>query len=412
MRAKRTDGPLSGDALISLYDTLIGLASTGEAIGDILEAAARSLRTGLAYINPDGDVLFAKSSPADFQEKMRFYPLQEVCRLYDVEEIPEEDGRAGHLVFQEASVRERSLVPPVRLAVQVYFSARKARVRRRQQRVDDFLLGLLDNPRDEIAPTEIAAAFDAIGVRFAGGVQVVVGYTRREGRSGKPADDAPSASFFRRLDARFRTFSRDYISSLRDDLFVAAISPPSSSSLSALTSNLTEISTHVATRHCDGAIPSGLHLGFGSAKSDASEIATCCREAAKAVRLTLATGERRFISTWDDLGAFKLICRISESGDALAFCRDTLKSIAFPGLEKRDELFETLLALEKNSWNLREVARKTFYHHNTIKNRYHKIEEILGRDLSDPETRFDISFAIRILLSTSLIHGSMEGDRL
>ena len=407
MRVKRAEKPVSDEALVSLYDALIGLASTGEAIGDILEAAARSVRTGIAYINPDGDVLSAKSSPADFQEKMRFYPMQEICRLYDVEEIPEEDGRAGRLVFQDASVRERRLVPPVRLAVQVHFSARRARVRRRQQRVDDFLLGMLDNLRGDIAPNEIAAAFNAMGVHFAGGVQVVVGYIRR---GEQPTNGEFGAGFFLRLDARFRTFSRDYISSIRDDLFVAAISPPSSSSLSALTSNLAEISTHVATRHYDGAIPPGVHLGFGNAKSDASEVAVCCREAAKAVQLALATGERRFISTWDDLGAFKLICRISEFDDAFAFCKDTLKSIAFPGLGKRDELFETLIALEKNNWNLREVARKTFYHHNTIKNRYHRIEEILGKNLSDPETRFDISFAIRILQSTSL-DGSMEGDR-
>ena len=398
MRAKRTEEPLSDDALVSLYDALVGLASTGEAIGDILETAARGVRTGIAYINPDGDVLSAKSSPADFQEKMRFYPVQEIRRLYDVEEIPEEDGRAGCLVFQNMPVRERRLVPPVRLAVQVHFSARRARVRRRQQRVDDFLLGMLDNPHGEIAVQEIAAAFSAMGVHFEGGVQVVVGYVRRGGES---ASDERDANFFLHLDARFRNFSRDYISSIRDDLFAAAISPPSSSSLSALTPNLAEISTHVAVRHYDGEIPSNLYLGFGNAKADATEVATCCREAAKAVHLALATGERRFISTWDALGAFKLICKISESGDALAFCRDTLKSIAFPGLEKRDELFETLIALEKNSWNLREVARKTFYHHNTIKNRYHRIEEILGRDLADPETRFDISLAIRILQISS-----------
>jgi purine catabolism regulator len=128
-------------------------------------------------------------------------------------------------------------------------------------------------------------------------------------------------------------------------------------------------------------------------------LSECYKEALITLGISKARGFLDFITGWNDLGSLKLIGRVAADREAKEFCLSVLKDIADGASKESKSLLDTLIFLEKNNWNLREVARKMFYHHNTIKHRYSKIQEIIGRDMSSAETRFDISLAIRILQS-------------
>ncbi|MDL2263783.1 helix-turn-helix domain-containing protein [Synergistaceae bacterium OttesenSCG-928-I11] len=377
--------------LTFLYEELVGLASGGESLDAVLEAASRSMRQGVAYVDPDGVVLSAHSDRDDFVEKVRFLPLNELKRLYTAIPLHEAGDRTGHLILQHGGAESERHMAALRLAVRVYWNIRDAGSRKLRIYAEKFLKKL----PDRTVPEELEDDFRAMKVDFSAGIQVIVGAFVE---TSEDAFRGEHRRFFERLDARLRNVSRNYISRLSNQKgrnYVAVISPPRSTDLRSLTKNLVEICTHEAARHYGEAVP-GVALAVGAPRENPLDIQACCREAQKTLQISLRRGASRLVVAWDELGSFKLISHIASLEEATAFCRRTLKSIALPGFGD-DELLETLVQLDRNNWNLREVSRKMFYHHNTIKNRYARIQEIVGEDLSDAETRFHISLAIRIL---------------
>lgn len=47
------------------------------------------------------------------------------------------------------------------------------------------------------------------------------------------------------------------------------------------------------------------------------------------------------------------------------------------------------------NWNLREASEQLYIHYNTMKNRYHKIQEVMGVSLDNMEERLEVEFAIK-----------------
>lgn len=387
MRTRRNE--IRPDELTDAYGVLIGLSSAGESMDALLEAAARLTRCGLAYIGPNGDIVAVKGDDQDFHEKIRFLPLIELRRLYRVEPNREREDAVGHLVVQQLPTAAEPLLDPLQLAIRVYFNLRNTKSRRILQYAEKFL----DKLPDGIEEHDLEHYFRIMKIDFSAGILVMAGARRAD------ADPEKGFRFFERLDARLRNFSRKYISRLSetpDRQLLCAISPPGSSDLKSLTRNLTEICSHEIARHYGDERP-GVCIALGRAKENPLEIRACSREALVALRLSAYVAPDRVIASWDELGAYKLVSRISTDEYAKIFCRETLRALASPKLREGGELMETLVSLDESNWNLREVSRKMFYHHNTIKHRYAKIQEILEADLSDAETRFRISLALRIL---------------
>lgn len=372
--------------IAAAYDLLVGMASNGESLNNILEAAAALAGQSVAYLNSDGDVISispASPSQSSFHEKVRFYPLLELQRFFDVVAVREADERIGHIILQKGIKGLEEVVPAIRLAIQVYLNARSDT----QNKIRKFAEKFLQKLPDSIRADELEEHFKAMCVDFSAGIQVV-------------AATADEINFLRRLNSRLHNFSRNQISIVKKRRLLSVLSPPSSSDLASLTRNLAEICSHVASKHYSGEPPSDVRIAFGGARRDRMEIVECTREALRTLHILKTEVTSDFIKAWDDLGSLRLICKIASDESAIRFCKDTLKTVGFSEFSEKDELLDTLVMLEKNNWNLREVARKMFYHHNTIKHRYEKIQEIIGENLSDPGTRFNISLAIRILKCT------------
>ena len=64
---------------------------------------------------------------------------------------------------------------------------------------------------------------------------------------------------------------------------------------------------------------------------------------------------------------------------------------------------ETLVTVIDENWNLKQTSEKMFLHYNTLKKRFIKIQEILGKDLSDTSQRIIIELIIRLYELNSLL---------
>ena len=77
------------------------------------------------------------------------------------------------------------------------------------------------------------------------------------------------------------------------------------------------------------------------------------------------------------------------------FFQDKLGRVEKFDRENHTELYETLFALVDCNWNLREASEQLFVHYNTMKNRYRKIQEVMGISLDSMEERLEVEFAIK-----------------
>lgn len=86
------------------------------------------------------------------------------------------------------------------------------------------------------------------------------------------------------------------------------------------------------------------------------------------------------------------------AGDASA--REVFCALWLQPLRKArhgERLIETLLSWVKAHFSVNETAEELAVHPNTIRYRLEQIGEILGRDLTDPETQFELQLLVRLL---------------
>ncbi|MCT1922678.1 helix-turn-helix domain-containing protein [Brevibacterium luteolum] len=79
-----------------------------------------------------------------------------------------------------------------------------------------------------------------------------------------------------------------------------------------------------------------------------------------------------------------------------AFRQALLGPIAAWDEEHASELLETLRVFLRNDGRWRQAARELHIHHNTLRYRIGRISDLIGRDLSDPDSRVDLALALAI----------------
>jgi DNA-binding PucR family transcriptional regulator len=111
----------------------------------------------------------------------------------------------------------------------------------------------------------------------------------------------------------------------------------------------------------------------------------------------LKLGRAGTIIAASELGPYGLLLRASSREELDSFARRTLQPLVEHDRAHSGELVSTLRAYLDEDRVQRRVAARCFIHVNTVVYRIRRIEELLGVDLGDPTTVFDLTLALRIL---------------
>jgi sugar diacid utilization regulator len=127
------------------------------------------------------------------------------------------------------------------------------------------------------------------------------------------------------------------------------------------------------------------------------DYAPAFRLARESLELMLKLGRGGAVVATSELGPYGLLLRASSREDLEAFARKALRPLLEPDRGHGGDLLRTLQVFLEEDRVQRRAAARCFVHVNTIVYRLRRIEELLGVDLGDPSTVFDLTLALRIL---------------
>ncbi len=117
-------------------------------------------------------------------------------------------------------------------------------------------------------------------------------------------------------------------------------------------------------------------------------------EAVNALNSGRLSGSRQFVQTYQAKDLSKLL-RMIPSEDLIEFCEYTLQKLSEPSVSELG-LVQTLAVYLETHCQISETAKRLYVHRNTIIYRLEKIEELLGKNLKDPDTTLHLRLALRI----------------
>lgn len=139
-------------------------------------------------------------------------------------------------------------------------------------------------------------------------------------------------------------------------------------------------------------------FSFGSRAADISEVHVSYQQAKTALKLARHLKREGCVCFYSELGIYKLLDKIKDDAYVEKFSEDCLKKLLFYDLSNNSDLYKTLEELVRYNWNLKETAENMYVHYNTMKKRYHKIQEILGVSFENPGVKMEVEFAVKIKL--------------
>lgn len=102
------------------------------------------------------------------------------------------------------------------------------------------------------------------------------------------------------------------------------------------------------------------------------------------------------VMAFDDLGVFRLLSLIEDSGELTSFVDDVLGALIAIPAPDNTSLLQTLTVFLETGMNIAETARILHFHYNTLRYRITRIESILGPFTSDPQLRLRILVALQV----------------
>ncbi len=147
--------------------------------------------------------------------------------------------------------------------------------------------------------------------------------------------------------------------------------------------------------HVAAALGQTVHAGVSRATA-AVDARRAFHEARCALEATAGrNGGRPLLSTFDDLGSFRLLLTLQD-GDALRlFCESILAPIEEADADYGGELLPSLAAFIEANGAWEKAARRLDCHRHTLRYRVKRIEELTGRSLDRAQDRTDFWLALR-----------------
>jgi DNA-binding PucR family transcriptional regulator len=139
-------------------------------------------------------------------------------------------------------------------------------------------------------------------------------------------------------------------------------------------------------------------LAFACGLSDArTNLGIALREARGALALAARRAGRGTLVTYDDLGALRFMIDAPDTSEMVAMVTDVLGALAAHDERRNSELLLTLRAYLDTGGHHPKTAERCHIHVSTLKYRLSRIAELVGRPITDPRVRFELSLAYEVL---------------
>lgn len=138
----------------------------------------------------------------------------------------------------------------------------------------------------------------------------------------------------------------------------------------------------------------GWAAGLGEPATAPAQVHRSAGEAHDAARLGLLVLGPGHVARAVDLGVYRLLLALRDTGALAPFVERTLGPL-LADQRTGDALVETLEAFFAANGNLSEAARRLHLHRNSLLYRLHRARELLGQDLDDAELRLTLQLAIK-----------------
>ena len=171
---------------------------------------------------------------------------------------------------------------------------------------------------------------------------------------------------------------------------VVLLGAPANGDLAGL---LAELDRQVAGDRGGGRL--SFSLGLSRIIPGPAELPRAYEQARTAVRIGRRVQGPGARSTFDQLGAYRLLALIPDGAELRGFVTDVLGELAEDTAEAAD-LRHTLETLLDTNGNVAESARRLHFHYNTLRYRIEKLERMVGPFTTSPQLRLDLALALRV----------------
>lgn len=136
-------------------------------------------------------------------------------------------------------------------------------------------------------------------------------------------------------------------------------------------------------------------MGVGGECRGAADFPRSHREAALALRLQRVAGDKEGVTLYDDLGVYQMLSHVDDPEVVDRFVRMWLGPLLDYDARKGSDLVATLTQYLECGGHYDATASGLNVHRSTLKYRLQRIRELLGRDVGDADTRFNLQLATR-----------------
>lgn len=138
-------------------------------------------------------------------------------------------------------------------------------------------------------------------------------------------------------------------------------------------------------------------IAIGRASDDPAQFKCSYREALRGLRFHRLNGERGQVITYEALGTARLILESGDRSQLTRLVQEALGPVIDYDRKHNTQLVKTLMTYVKEGQKPTAAARRLFIHINTLNYRLQRIEELLGRPLSNWDRWLDVQLALKIL---------------
>jgi DNA-binding PucR family transcriptional regulator len=145
-------------------------------------------------------------------------------------------------------------------------------------------------------------------------------------------------------------------------------------------------------------------IGVGERYDQVADFPRSYRQAKLALRLPAAADLADRAIRFGDLGVYRLFVAMEDLGEVECYVRQWLGDLLAYDEQRGADLVRTLSIYLERGRSYETTAAALIVHRNTLKYRLHRIRQISGHDLSDPETCFNLQLATRAWSTLNVLH--------